>query len=566
MSTELDVAKMMWGWGDSKSTRPGSSYGSQTSVRYGTVVAVNDDGTVTIKLDDTGELITLKTTTPLAVGDRVTIVVQGGQYMVYALDETIRQMEQQKNDLAQQIIDEGNAIKDEVDAEMEAWKEDHKLTDADITHQINESVSGATETWEGQLSSVENDIETNYALKTEVTQGIDGLKSEIEENYTTSEGVTNEINTAITQASGEIQSTVEQNVMNSVGDTFATKTELTQTEQDLTLTINQSVANGYATCNTAASVREKVATCDNPNFSYKEGFSLAVKFTYANTIDSPKLNVNGLGAKDIRLGNANLTVDYSWDAGDTVLFVYDGIYWRVADAAMKTAKTVESYFIADSTGLTVGQSGRPSAVKMNSNGRFQVLNNGTNVFDMYYDSNSGATIKADMWDKVTVITSSSSLMEINNMGLRFSSYYGGFTVGGVAAVENYYYDAGGTTGLVSFVLGGIIPDNIKRAVIYYHCNWNIYDYKSVCVEITNGQSIRVDLTSISTGTGPEQIAICVEPVTVSLSGQTMKISRGDAYRASISSSGAGFNANPSPSALFRIDGVGVCIGTNQNDH
>lgn len=557
---------MMWGWGDSKSTRPGSSYGSQTSVRYGTVVAVNDDGTVTIKLDDTGELITLKTTTPLAVGDRVTIVVQGGQYMVYALDETLRQMEQQKSDLAQQIIDEGNAIKDEVDAEMEAWKEDHQLTDADITHQINESVSGATETWEGQLSSVENDIETNYALKTEVTQGIDGLKSEIEENYTTSEGVTNEINTAITQASGEIQSTVEQNVMNSVGDTFATKTELTQTEQDLTLTINQSLANGYATCSTTAGTRAKVATCTNSNFSLKQGFNLAVKFTYANTATSPTLNVNGTGAKNIRLGNANITPELSWDAGDTVLMVYDGTYWQVADAAMKSAKTVESYFIADSTGLTVGQTGEQSAVKMNSNGRFQVLNNGSSVFDLYYSSSTGATVEATMWDTVSLRTANSSLMEIADVGLTFTSYYRGFTIGNVAACEAFYYDCSSTTGAVSKSLAGIIQSNVRRVVIYYHCNWNIYDYKSVKVEVRSGESVRVDLTSISTGTGPEQIAICVEPVTVSISNSYLRISRGDAYRAALSSSGVGFNANPSPSSLFRIDGVSVCIATNTSNY
>lgn len=563
MSTELDVAKMMWGWGDSKSTRPGSSYGSQTSVRYGTVVAVNDDGTVTIKLDDTGELITLKTTTPLAVGDRVTIVVQGGQYMVYALDETIRQMEQQKSDLAQQIIDEGNAIKGEVDAEMEAWKEDHQLTDADITHQINESVSGATETWEGQLSSVENNIETNYALKTEVTQGIDGLKSEIEENYTTSEGVTNEINTAITQASGEIQSTVEQNVMNSVGDTFATKTELTQTEQDLTLTINQSVANGYATCGTAAGTRDKVATCTNSNFSLKQGFNLAVKFTYANTATNPTLNVNGTGAKNIRLGNVNITPELSWEAGDTVLMVYDGTYWQVADAAMKSAKTVESYFIADSTGLTVGQSGEPSAVKMSSAGRFQILNNGSSLLDIYYDGISGVRMWTPQFNSIDIGVLAGSSMTLDTSGATFGLVGGGVSINAFAGVETWYIDAGGTTGeLNTYVDGSAL---IRRVTIYYHCNWNIYDYKSVKVEVRRGESVRVDLTSISTGTGPEQIAICVEPVTVAVSGSYLKITRGDAYRASISSSGVGFNANPSPSSLFRIDGVGICKATSSLD-
>lgn len=560
MSTELDIAKMMWGWGESGSSgdNPGSGYGDKTTVRYGTVTAVNEDGTVTIKLDGTGELITLKTSTPLAVGDRVTIVVQGGQYMVYALDETIRQMEQQKSDLAQQIIDEGNAIKDEVDAEMEAWKQDHQLTDDDIEHSITTAVSGATETWEGQLSSVENDIETNYALKTEVTQGINGLKSEIEENYTTSEGVTNEINTAITQASGEIQSTVEQNVMNEVGDTFATKTELTQTEQDLTLTINQSVANGYATCSTSAGTRAKTATCTNSNFALKQGFNLAVKFSYANTATSPTLNVNGTGAKNIRLGNSNITPDLSWDAGDTVLMVYDGTYWQVADAAMKTAKTVESYFVADSTGLTVGQNGESSAVKMNSNGSFQVLENGSSILDISNDPNYGAMIQTPMWNKLGIRNNSSSMFLISQRGYSFSSMYSAFSVNNLAAVECAYLDCGGTTQAFSGSFPYGLGSDLRRAVIYYHSTYNYNAVNSVKFEIRQGENKHIDLQSVTLGAS--QILICVEHITINFDyDMNVEIWRGNTYRASIST-GVGINTNPGK--LFAIDGIAICLATD----
>ena len=138
MSTELDVAKMMWGWGaygGSGSSRPGSSYGTQTVTRYGTVQSVNDDGTVTILLDS-GETVTLKTDTPLRVGDRVVVVAQGGTYLVYSMAGTVGMIEKTRTELAQSIRDEGQAIRDEVDQEMNDFKADHQLTDSDITSSI----------------------------------------------------------------------------------------------------------------------------------------------------------------------------------------------------------------------------------------------------------------------------------------------------------------------------------------------------------------------------------------------------------------------------------------------
>jgi hypothetical protein len=172
-----------------------------------------------------------------------------GQNIVDYVDEV-------KVDLSQEIVNKGNEILDEVNGEMDAWKEDHQLTDADITHQIQQSISQTTETWEGQLSDLENGIQTNYALKTEVTQGINGLRSEISETYATSEGVQNQIDTSIEQASGQIQSTVEQNVMDSVGNTYATKTELTQTSNELNLTITGAVN----TANDAKETADEVST------------------------------------------------------------------------------------------------------------------------------------------------------------------------------------------------------------------------------------------------------------------------------------------------------------------
>lgn len=78
----------------------------------------------------------------------------------------------------------------------------------------------------------------------------------------------------------------------------------------------------YGTSATAAGTAGKVVT--SSGFTLVTGARIAVYFTYANTATSPTLNVNGTTAKTIsRLSN--------WEAGATVIFVYDGTYWCMVE-------------------------------------------------------------------------------------------------------------------------------------------------------------------------------------------------------------------------------------------
>jgi hypothetical protein len=64
------------------------------------------------------------------------------------------------------------------------------------------------------------------------------------------------------------------------------------------------------------------------------GSTVSIKFTNANSASSPKLNVIGLGAKNIRIYGQNLTDPaYYWTAGATVSFTYDGTYWNFAEGS-----------------------------------------------------------------------------------------------------------------------------------------------------------------------------------------------------------------------------------------
>lgn len=95
-------------------------------------------------------------------------------------------------------------------------------------------------------------------------------------------------------------------------------------------------ANGqmlFATCSTAAGTKAKVATLSAGSLTLSAGVSVCVYFTYANTASSPTLNINGTGAKTVRVNGATITAPYYWQAKNTVTFVYDGTYWVMADTS-----------------------------------------------------------------------------------------------------------------------------------------------------------------------------------------------------------------------------------------
>lgn len=92
----------------------------------------------------------------------------------------------------------------------------------------------------------------------------------------------------------------------------------------------------YATCETASGTVAKVAILAAGSLSLKAGATVAVKFTYANNAASPTLDIGGTGAKAIYTQGVRYAY---WAAGATVVFVYDGSYWRVASEPIY-AKTV----------------------------------------------------------------------------------------------------------------------------------------------------------------------------------------------------------------------------------
>jgi hypothetical protein len=88
----------------------------------------------------------------------------------------------------------------------------------------------------------------------------------------------------------------------------------------------------YGTCNTAANTTTKSVVCSDATSLYV-GLTITVKFSTANTVLAPTLNVNGLGAKNIWVENAITSTSNClfWNTDALIVFTYDGTQWLVVD-------------------------------------------------------------------------------------------------------------------------------------------------------------------------------------------------------------------------------------------
>lgn len=91
-----------------------------------------------------------------------------------------------------------------------------------------------------------------------------------------------------------------------------------------------SLTTPYGTCSTAAATAAKVVTC--PNFvALEAGAKITVKFSNANSVANPTLNVNSTGAKTITCHGVALTgqnINF-WRANEVMTFTYDGSAWCI---------------------------------------------------------------------------------------------------------------------------------------------------------------------------------------------------------------------------------------------
>ena len=115
----------------------------------------------------------------------------------------------------------------------------------------------------------------------------------------------------------------------------------------------------YGTCDTYGGTARKDCTIEG--FKLKSGVCVSIKFTYGNTAANPMLNINNTGSAYIYAYGSKLAAGstYNWGSNATVVFVYDGANWNIADGgalekAEDAAKTATDFMKFDKNGLQIG--------------------------------------------------------------------------------------------------------------------------------------------------------------------------------------------------------------------
>ena len=90
------------------------------------------------------------------------------------------------------------------------------------------------------------------------------------------------------------------------------------------------------TSDTAASTREKAVTITGVT-KYETGDVFVITFTNAQDYNGqPRLNINSLGYKNIRKLAGTSASRYQWQAGETLIFVYNGTYMLAVNNGFAT--------------------------------------------------------------------------------------------------------------------------------------------------------------------------------------------------------------------------------------
>ena len=144
----------------------------------------------------------------------------------------------------------------------------------------------------------------------------------------------------------------------------------------------------YGTSSIAAGTAMKTSTIDN--FVLVKGTVACIKFTYANTANAPTLNINSTGEKAIYYNGAvtSSSNKLTWDAGETVTFIYTGSYYyfvckstAAVDISGKVDKDVTNVSLTqsihnDSQGIYIGMKDSNSERSIGIGEEFSLLCSG----------------------------------------------------------------------------------------------------------------------------------------------------------------------------------------------
>lgn len=235
---------------------------------------------------------------------------------------------------------------------------------------------------------------------------------------------------------------------------------------------NAYVPTPFVTCSTVAGTTVKIVQCDG--FELETSKRITVKFAYANTTNSPQLDVNSTGAKPIKADGDIIYV--KWLAGAVMDFIYDGTYWVVMNGYQLAGKRVGEVITRhDATNPEIIYGGSWTAIE----GRFPLPYGVTNNNPLYkgtynsttqYYINNIVLYNSEYWickqDAKGIVPNS---VNITYWAKYVAGYQGGSADAVVVAHDGHLFSDPNTKGGANYYLstGTVTSTSAKKG-------WNVY--------------------------------------------------------------------------------------------
>ena len=164
----------------------------------------------------------------------------------------------------------------------------------------------------------------------------------------------------------------------------------------------------YGTCTTAAATAAKVVTISgNTNWTLTTGSLVTVFFSYTNSASNPTLNVNGTGAKSIKIGSTTIEtthLSYAAFSNRAITFMYDGSSYQFVSWSTDNNTTY--------TNASLGQGYGTCSTAEATTAKLVTLSN--------YSCTTGGIVAV----KFTYAVPANSTMNINSKGAKAIYYRG----------------------------------------------------------------------------------------------------------------------------------------------
>ena len=207
--------------------------------------------------------------------------------------------------------------------------------------------------------------------------------------------------------------------------------------------ISGATVNRYGACSTAAATAAKTVSVTNGTVTLSSGLTVRVKFANANTANSPTLNVNSKGAKNIFHNGSQITTG----ANKALLagiceFCYDGTQWHLVGNYIDTDTTYESK-AASSGGTAVSLCTTGEKYTWNNKGSYSKPSGGIPKTDLA----SAVQTSLDKADTALQSADMSAYATVNSLKSK-----GGTT-------QPIYFDANGAPQNTTYTLGKSVPSD-----------------------------------------------------------------------------------------------------------